>query len=281
MLSAIEAACREIIQQRVPESDLRQAMLYSLQAGGKRLRPYLYLLHRQAFGELQQPDYRLAAALELIHTYSLIHDDLPAMDDDDLRRGQPTNHKVYGEALAILAGDALLNTALEELLAIGLEHPEYLEAGLIIARAAGASGMIYGQVLDMAAQATDLAELRQVADLKTGALIGAAIDAAAAVSGLDHRDRIIFKQVARDLGFVFQVRDDILDVESSSDVLGKTVGKDEAQHKVTAVSLLGLADAKKLEDYLIAQIKASLDQVETVDVGPITAYYDSLYSRKK
>lgn len=281
MRSAIEAACRELITDRAPTSRLREAMLYSVEAGGKRLRPYLYLLHRQAFGELTLPDYRLAASLELIHTYSLVHDDLPAMDDDELRRGKPTNHKVFGEALAILAGDALLNTALEEIFDISRHHPEYLEAGYIIAKAAGASGMIYGQVLDMEAKADDLAGLRQIADHKTGALISAAIDAAAAVSQLEHRDRLIFKQIARDLGFVFQVRDDILDVESSAEVLGKSIGKDADQAKVTAVTLLGLDDAKKLEDYLIEQIKASLKQVQTVDIEAIAAYYDTLYGRKK
>ena len=281
MLSAIEAACREVILDRVPKSTLQEAMLYSVEAGGKRLRPYLYLLHRQAFGELDLPDYRLAAALELIHTYSLVHDDLPAMDNDDLRRGKPTNHKVYGEAMAILAGDALLNTALEESLDISSQHPEYLEAGCILAKAAGASGMIYGQVLDIEAKAEDLEGLREIADHKTGALISAAIDAAAAVSDLEHRDRVIFKQIARDLGFVFQVRDDILDVESSSDVLGKTIGKDADQAKVTAVTLLGLEDAKKLETYLIDQIKASLKQVQTVEIEAISDYYDTLYGRKK
>ena len=280
MRSAIEAACRELITDRVPESALREAMLYSVEAGGKRLRPTLYLIHKQSFGSLSLADYRLAAALELIHTYSLIHDDLPAMDNDDLRRGKPTSHKVYGEALAILAGDALLNTALEELFAICRDDPQYIEAGYIISKAAGASGMIYGQVLDIQAQADDLAGLRQIADHKTGALIGAAIEAAAAVSDLEHRDRLLFKQIARDLGFVFQVRDDILDVESSSDILGKSIGKDADQQKITAVSLLGLEDAKKLETYLIEQIQSSLRQIQTVDIEAITAYYDSLYGRK-
>ena len=280
MISAIEAVCRQVIEDRVPESTLREVMLYAVEAGGKRLRPYLYLLHKQTFSELDRLDYRLAASLELIHTYSLVHDDLPAMDNDDLRRGKPTSHVVYGEAMAILAGDALLNTALEELFAICRENPEYLEAAFLIARAAGASGMIYGQTLDIESKATDLADLREIADHKTGALISCAIDAASSVANIDHRDRLIFKQVARDLGFVFQVRDDILDVESSRDVLGKSIGKDADQHKVTAVTLLGLDDAKKLEDYLIQQIRSSLHQVQTIDTQAIASYYDSLYGRK-
>lgn len=280
MISAIEATCRQVIEDRVPDSRLREAMLYSVEAGGKRLRPYLYLLHKQSFSQLERLDYRLAACLELIHTYSLVHDDLPAMDDDDLRRGKPTSHVVYGEAMAILAGDGLLNTAMEELFAICQEDNRYLEAAFLIAKAAGASGMIFGQALDMASVAQDLEGLREIADHKTGALIGCAIDAASSVAGIEHRDRLLFKQIARDLGFVFQVRDDILDIESSADVLGKSIGKDADQHKVTAVTLLGLDDAKKLEGYLIEQIEASLNQVESVELTAIREYYERLYGRK-
>lgn len=281
MTSAIEAACRQVVHDHVPHSRLREAMLYSLDAGGKKLRPYLYLLHKRVFRDLVEADYRFAACLELIHTYSLIHDDLPAMDDDVLRRGKPTNHVVYGEAMAILAGDALLNTAMQELMHIALKHPEYLEAAYDVAEAAGASGMIYGQTLDMLSEHKDLTidEQRNIADHKTGALIKVAILSACKVAGLDRRDTLLFEQLATELGFAFQVQDDILDVESDAQTMGKSIGKDATHEKATTVTVLGLEQAKHLYAELRHAIFQDLSEVATVDTTLLEDFYTRLLDR--
>lgn len=281
MNSAIEAACRQVVIDHVPPSTLREAMLYSLEAGGKRLRPYLFLLHKNVFNELSEADYRFAACLELIHTYSLIHDDLPAMDNDSMRRGKPTNHMVFGEAMAILAGDALLNTALQELLQIARKAPEYLDAAYDVAEAAGASGMIYGQALDMQSehQILSLEAQREISDHKTGALIKVSICSACKVAKIDRRDHLLFEQLSTALGFAFQVRDDILDVESDEATLGKSIGKDAVSEKATTVSVLGLEKAKALYEELRKAVFADLAQIATVDTHQIKDYYTQLLDR--
>lgn len=281
MNSAIEAACRQVVLDHVPPSRLREAMLYSLQAGGKRLRPYLYLLHKKVFTDLIEADYRFAACLELIHTYSLIHDDLPAMDDDTMRRGKPTNHVVYGEAMAILAGDALLNTALQELMLISIKEPAYLQAAYDVAEASGASGMIYGQALDMQSehQTLSLDAQREIADHKTGALIRVAINSACKIAQIDRRDSLLFEQLSTILGFAFQVRDDILDVESDEETMGKSIGKDAEHAKATTVSVLGLDNAKTLYEELRKSVFDDLAEVATVDTELIRDYYTRLFDR--
>ena len=243
----------------LPEAILYEAMSYSLAAGGKRFRPVL--LH--AVGEmLAIPVEQLnpyARALEMIHTYSLIHDDLPAMDDDDLRRGRPTNHKVFGEAMAILAGDALLNRAYEIMLdavASASDAGRAVEAARVVAQAAGASGMVGGQVLDMLGETspardtagnteTALLQLRRIHSLKTGELIRAAVAVPVALCGLLAAERKALNTYAEQLGISFQIRDDLLDAQGTEAELGKPIGSDARNGKHTYVSILGIDDAQQ------------------------------------
>jgi len=194
----------------------------------------------------------IAAAIEMIHTYSLIHDDLPAMDNDDYRRGKPTNHKVYGEATAILAGDGLLNEAFELMiinaLNAGDKMKRALEAALIVSRAAGKNGMIAGQVIDMESEGKDISHitLKRMHKKKTGALLLASVMAPAVLLDASPCERKSLSEYAEGIGISFQIKDDILDVESSAQVLGKPVGSDSRNNKNTYVSLFGLDHAKKM-----------------------------------
>ncbi|RUO52331.1 (2E,6E)-farnesyl diphosphate synthase [Pseudidiomarina homiensis] len=232
-----------------PAARLHEAMRYALVLGGKRVRPFL----TYAVGDIcSAPRTTLdlaAAAVECIHAYSLIHDDLPAMDDDDLRRGQPTCHKAFDEATAILAGDALQTLAFELLSNAQLEVPAERQLRMlqVLSRASGSRGMCGGQALDLAATGQHLseAELSQVHQLKTGALIEAAVQLGV-LAGNDDAQQYYddFTDFAAWLGLAFQVQDDILDVTSSTETLGKTNGKDEAANKSTYVQLLGLEQAQ-------------------------------------
>ncbi|WP_258808388.1 (2E,6E)-farnesyl diphosphate synthase [Pseudidiomarina sp. CB1] len=232
-----------------PATRLHEAMRYALVLGGKRVRPFL----TYAVGDIcSAPHTTLdlaAAAVECIHAYSLIHDDLPAMDDDDLRRGQPTCHKAFDEATAILAGDALQTLAFELLSSAQLEVPAERQLRMlqVLSRASGSRGMCGGQALDLAATGKQLteAELSQVHQLKTGALIEAAVQLGV-LAGNDDAQQYYddFTDFAAWLGLAFQVQDDILDVTSSTETLGKTNGKDEAANKSTYVQLLGLEQAQ-------------------------------------
>lgn len=226
------------------------AMAYSLLAGGKRIRPVLVL----AFADLLEVSHEdampFAVALEMIHTYSLIHDDLPAMDNDDLRRGKPTNHKVYGEATAILAGDGLLNRAFEVVGAYLEQKPfvEGIAAMNILSKASGCRGMIAGQVVDMEGETRALSgeELLYMHENKTGALIEAACLMPFALAGLSGTDEFEnMRQFAREVGLAFQMKDDILDVESSTEVLGKPIGSDATQGKTTFVTMFGVDRCKE------------------------------------
>jgi len=226
-----------------------KAMRYSTRNGGKRFRPILLLMILDAFGTRREKGLATAVALEMIHTYSLIHDDLPAMDDDDLRRGVPTNHKVYGEAVAILAGDGLLTDAFNVLANDkNLDVEMRLRLVRLLSAAAGSCGMIEGQLLDMEAEErpVSLDKLKQIHQLKTGKLIEFACLAAGFITeptGIyTHR----LRWFANHLGLAFQIQDDILDVEGDTGKLGKTVGSDEANAKSTYVSLLGLEGAKQM-----------------------------------
>ncbi len=227
--------------------ELLEAMEYSLLAGGKRLRPVLVVAARRLFDSGLDP-MPAAGALELVHTYSLIHDDLPAMDDDDLRRGRPTSHKRFGEALAILAGDALLTEA------FGLVARAYAggdpDRGLAVvaelARAAGAAGMVGGQVLDMAGEAHDQPALERLHRMKTGALMTAAVRCGGLLGGADTGALAALTAYGRQIGLAFQVADDVLDVVGDRDRLGKSTGKDTAQDKCTYPALLGLESARGL-----------------------------------
>jgi geranylgeranyl diphosphate synthase type II len=235
-----------------PQKNIYSAMRYSLIAGGKRLRPVLALAVCEMLGDDPRKVLPFACAIEMIHTYSLIHDDLPAMDNDDYRRGGPTNHKVFGEGTAILAGDALLNQAFEVMLENISANPTNALKGInamgIIAKAAGASGMIGGQVVDLESEGKDISKelLLHMYRCKTGALIKAPVLAAAVLCGADVNDMNMLEQFGNGIGLAFQVKDDILDIEGSSKEMGKNCGSDISNDKSTFVSLYGLEESKRL-----------------------------------
>ncbi len=239
---------------------LMEAMEYSLLAGGKRIRPVLVLeVCRMCGGQAEQA-LEFACGLEMVHTYSLIHDDLPAMDDDDLRRGRPTNHKVYGEATAILAGDGLLTEAFSALAGAKLPPERIARAVACLAHEAGALGMVGGQALDMAGEGRALTrgELEEVQSLKTGALIAAAARLGCIAAGGTQEQERAVERYARCLGRAFQIQDDILDVTSTDGELGKPVGSDLAREKATFVSVLGLEESRRLVRELSEQAKEAL-----------------------
>ncbi|CEG27793.1 polyprenyl synthetase family protein [Bacillus sp. B-jedd] len=252
----LEEELRSSVQKLDAPVSLKEAMAYSLEAGGKRIRPLLLFAAMDAFGKNPAQGVRAAAAIEMVHTYSLIHDDLPSMDDDDMRRGKPTNHKVFGEAMAILAGDALLTYSFELIGTIpseyaGLEEKLKLITGL--AKAAGAGGMVGGQAADMEGEEKELTltELESVHVNKTGRLLEFSVLAGSILSGGDQTRLEILSKFAYHLGLAFQIRDDILDVEGDEGALGKRVGSDTANHKSTYPRLLSLEGAKKaLEDHI-------------------------------
>jgi geranylgeranyl diphosphate synthase type II len=247
----VNAALRKLWDDSEPyPTMLVQAMRYSLEAGGKRLRPILCIAASEAVGGSEADVMPAACALELIHTYSLIHDDLPAMDDDDLRRGKPTCHKAFNEATAVLAGDALQAAAFEVLAAAGRHHrgdpSKWLEVVYIIARAAGYSGMVQGQMMDISSEGKgiSLEELETLHRLKTGALIEASVQAGAILGGGSSQEITAMGAYGRYTGLAFQVADDILNVEGSPEMLGKPVGSDLDHQKATGPSLMGLEQAK-------------------------------------
>lgn len=229
-----------------PQKELFEAMRYSLFASGKRIRPIIAMAVCEMVGGNVDQVMPYACAIELIHTQSLIHDDLPAMDDDDLRRGNPTCHKKFNEATAILAGDALISFAFE-LMARAEVTPELsLEAIRTVAIASGGEGMVGGQVLDMKGCDGDPIEHQKMNSLKTGAMIMASAWVGAIIGGADMSDYQAIGKYAKNLGIAFQVKDDILDVEGNSEMMGKNTGNDEKQDKYTYVNLLGIQGAKDL-----------------------------------
>lgn len=245
-----------------PETVLYDAMRYTTLGGGKRLRPFLVHQSAGLFDVPETRALRAGAALELIHCYSLVHDDLPAMDDDDLRRGKPTVHKEFNEATAVLAGDGLLTLAFE-VLADAETHPDAkvrVELVTAYARASGVRGMVGGQMIDLQAESRslNLEEITGLQGLKTGALISVGCEAGAILGGADDTARTALLNYARDLGLAFQIADDLLDVEGSVEEIGKAVNKDAAAGKGTFVSLLGIdgarAKAQSLADQAISHL---------------------------
>lgn len=227
------------------KGSIYDAMRYSLYAGGKRIRPMLTLACCDALGGDFKAALCYGCAIEMIHTYSLIHDDLPCMDNDDLRRGKPTNHIVFGENMAVLAGDALLNYACESVVNSRIDNPSmHLKALKIIYTASGAEGMIGGQVMDMAAEKESISGdvLSLLHKKKTGALISAAASLGAISA---QREQDIFSEYAQALGLAFQIRDDILDIEGDALTFGKPIRSDEKNNKTTYVTLYGIDGAKK------------------------------------
>jgi geranylgeranyl diphosphate synthase, type II len=252
---------------------LEEAMRYSLLAGGKRIRPVLALATAEALGRPPDEVLPLAAAIEMIHTYSLIHDDLPAMDDDDLRRGKPTCHVAFGEDVAILAGDGLFAEALRLALTEQTGEPANVLAALReLVTAAGVGGMVGGQFLDVAGEGR--IELRHLHELKTGALIAASVGSVLALEGLSGPATIPFRRFAAELGVVFQIVDDILDVTGDEAEIGKPRGSDERHGKATYVSVHGLERAKELARESHAKARAALSEAagETAHLGQIADY---------
>jgi len=263
---AVDAALEMLWDAREPfPTPLIQAMRYSLEAGGKRLRPILCIAASEVVGGSEADVMPAACALELIHTYSLIHDDLPAMDNDALRRGKLTCHKAFGEATAILAGDALLTAAFEVLAIAGRDQASdpsrWLEVVYLIARAAGCSGMVQGQMMDLSVegQTITLEKLETLQRLKTGAIIEVSVKAGALLGGGSAQEIAALGAYGRHIGLAFQVADDVLNVEGKPEVLGKPVGSDQAHEKVTGPSLIGLektkAHARKLIDSALEELK--------------------------
>ena len=243
---------------------LEEAMRYSLLAGGKRIRPVLALATARTVGLRQRDVLPLAGAIELIHTYSLIHDDLPAMDDDDLRRGAPTCHVKFGEDVAILAGDGLYAEAFRHLLAEQRSPPEHLLAAAAeLAAATGVCGMVGGQYADVKAQASGGPDaLRRLHELKTGRLIGASVLCVLLLTGIrEPAETAPFRRFAAELGVLFQIVDDILDVTGTDDALGKPQGSDERHGKRTYVSEFGVARARELAAESYATVRQALLEV--------------------
>jgi geranylgeranyl diphosphate synthase type II len=232
---------------------LAKAMKYSLEAGGKRVRPVLCLLAAESVGGKTEQALSCAVALEFIHTYSLIHDDLPAMDDDDLRRGKPTNHVVFGEGQAILAGDGLLTEAFQVIASdTALSAERRIEAVSVLAKAAGWKGMVGGQSLDLlgeertrTGQSYDLDHLQLIHRLKTGALLRASVELGAVAAGATPTQRQTLREAGGLLGLAFQIQDDILDATATEEDMGKRVGKDAGRGKITYPVLLGLDGARR------------------------------------
>ena len=243
---------------------LKEAMLYSLHAGGKRIRPVLLLSVLHAAGKPLEAGYRTAAALELIHTYSLVHDDLPAMDDDDLRRGKPTNHKVYGEDIAILAGDGLLTHSFNL-----ISKDEHLSADLKVALiaditdAVGPEGMVGGQVADMQGEGKVLTaeQLEAIHHRKTGDLLSVSLMAGGKIAGLTDEDNQHLSLLGKHLGLAFQIKDDLLDIEGTVEEIGKPVGSDEGNNKNTYPSLLGIDGAKEKLNIHLDEARSNLQRI--------------------
>lgn len=241
------------------------AMHYSLDAGGKRIRPILMQLCYEAVGGRESIDAYLCA-IEMIHTYSLIHDDLPAMDDDDYRRGKLTNHKVFGEAIAILAGDGLLTESFRLMLKDALSHggQERLYAAYILSEACGIEGMIGGQVLDMESENKEinLETLDMIHLNKTGAMIAAATKMGAVLGGASSRDISLFEAYGKYIGKVFQIVDDVLDATSTMEELGKPIGSDEENHKNTYLSFYSIEECYQIAEELTSKAVRLLKQID-------------------
>lgn len=260
----IQQELSSLIQELNIPASLKDSMDYSLQAGGKRIRPILLLAVVQELGGSHPDALKVAAAIEMIHTYSLIHDDLPSMDNDDLRRGMPTNHKVYGEAVAILAGDALLTYSFG--IVARLQHvssDDKIRLIDLMSVSAGAEGMVGGQVLDIEGEEKKLtlAELEQVHRLKTGALLTFSIVAGAILGGATPEQMVALSKFGEHIGLAFQIQDDILDVTGTSQELGKTAGKDESSEKSTYPGLLTLPKAKEKLDYHASEALAAIQSL--------------------
>ena len=262
-----------------------EAMRYSMFAGGKRLRPFLILKTCEVFSGSYENALPFASAIEMIHTYSLIHDDLPAMDDDDLRRGKPTNHKVFGEAIAILAGDGLLNYAFETMIQSMLNDnsKKYINAFNEISKAAGINGMIGGQVVDILSENNDIDKdtLDFIHKKKTSALIEASVVAGGILGGASSEEAEALRNYGKSIGLGFQIRDDILDKIGSIESLGKDIGSDEENNKATYLTFYGLENSIQKTKELCENASKSLDFLDKYDTDIFKELAEYLVSRKK
>lgn len=261
-----------------PKSKVKEAMLYSLQAGGKRIRPFIVLQVIRAYNQNYHDYIDIACALEMIHTYSLIHDDLPGMDNDDLRRGKPTCHKQFGEATAILAGDGLLNEAVNIIIKTSLASDLKIALISCLYQASGISGMIYGQELDIENENKKLSidKLNTIHHYKTGKLLSCAFQLGGLIAS--PQDVKVLKEIGYKVGLAFQIQDDILDVISDSKTLGKPVGSDASNHKETYTTLIGVEASQKEVDKLF---KEAIDLVYSLSInhGLIIEIIELLWKR--
>lgn len=274
----LEQAYKHYFSQLDIPSNLKQSMLYSLEAGGKRLRPVLMFASYEVYGNSIEKVMSSAIALEMIHTYSLIHDDLPAIDDDDYRRGKLTNHKQFNEATAILAGDALLTYSFELISEDALlSSDEKVKLIQLLSETSGPKGMIAGQILDIEAekQAVSLEEMERIHALKTGELIRFAIVAGAYLGGATEKQSNHLTDYAYYLGLIFQVQDDILDITGDVSKIGKPVGSDEHNEKSTYPKLLGLNEAIQQKDFYVEKAFNSLRLADAEDsvLTDLTKYF--------
>ena len=256
----VEEALARYAEQWPELGDLQRAMAYSLLSGGKRIRPVLTLAACRLFGGQAEKALPFACGLEMIHTYSLIHDDLPCMDDDDFRRGKPTNHKVYGEATAVLAGDSLLTAAFGVLAQAELSPEQIVRGVACLSQAAGPAGMAGGQILDLLGEGKTLTydEIVQIQNLKTGCMIEAAVRLGAIAAGSTPEEEEAVAEYARKIGLAFQIRDDVLDVLGDEAELGKPIGSDQENQKSTFVGLKGIEGCEALIEELTEGAIASL-----------------------
>lgn len=285
----IEAALDASIVSTQKETDkICESMSYSLMAGGKRVRPVMCIAACEMVGGSEDAAMPCAVSLEMIHTMSLIHDDLPAMDDDDLRRGEPTNHVVYGEDVAILAGDAMLSTSFEHVARYTpkdkVSADRVVDVIVRLGKCVGAEGLAGGQVMDLECEAKEnatLEELRWIHTHKTAALLVAAVACGAVLGGASDEEVAACEEFGTKIGLAFQVADDILDVTASTEELGKTAGKDLDADKTTYVKLLGLEGAKEEAKRLADEAKAALlNKFDAEKAAPLLAIADYIVNRK-
>lgn len=274
----------DALEEYLPKSDdiVSEAMKYSVRNGGKRIRPMLTLEFCKACGAEPENALPLACAVEMIHTYSLIHDDLPCMDDDDYRRGKPSCHIAFGEANALLAGDALLTLAFETAVKADIADENIVRAVKELSYSAGILGMVGGQVLDLQNEnkALTLSELEQIHNLKTGELIRVACVLGCVAAGADEEKIKSAEAYAKGIGLTFQIVDDILDVTSDAETLGKPIGSDAENQKTTYVSLLGIEKSKEVAAELTRKAKAAL-AVYDENTEALSLLADNLLIRKK
>lgn len=265
-LKAAQLKTEQVLNKLLPQASghhgiIDEAMRYAALGGGKRLRPFLVAETAALFGRNDEAVWHVAAALECVHVYSLVHDDLPCMDDDDVRRGKLTVHKAYDEAIGVLAGDGLLTHAFEILSEAPIEAPIKVDLIAKLAKASGTHGMIGGQVIDIRVSETDRDEalITELQSMKTGALIDYAVYAGAKLGRADDKQLKALQSYARKLGLIFQITDDILDVEGDAQEMGKAARKDENLGKATFVSILGLDAAKEKARQLGTEAKGDLE----------------------